>query len=316
VIDAEPARFRASVVIITYRRARFVRTNLEQCAKQIRPPDQVLVVDGSEDEQTHQVVSDFPFATYVRNPRGAGNMTSSRNAALSHATGDVLIFLDDDAYPEADYVQRVMAFCEAHPDAALGCARTLNGQPDEASIGLERIGKFCEADGSIDGFFAADPGRDLPIDHGIGATMWIRRFLIDELGGFREFFTGVSGVREDADLFLRARALGYQAWFVHRAVALHVAAPQAKGKRFDLRYQHWAARNHALLLIANFGMTSAVFRRSVLRSVPANLGYGGAYYRRMVRTGVIVLGYLRGMAVAARFIGRGPLPPVGRFEHP
>jgi glycosyltransferase involved in cell wall biosynthesis len=303
-----------SVVIITYRRADCVRTNLQHLAKQTRPPLQVLIVDGSEDERTAAVTAEFAFATYLRNPRGAGNMTSSRNAALPHVTSDVIAFLDDDAYPEPEYIESLTAFCAAHPDVLLGCARTLNGEPDEENVGVDRLGRMLD-DGTILGFFAADPGRDVEIDHGIGATMWMRRTLIDELDGFREFFTGVSGVREDADVFLRAKALGRQAWFVRAAVATHVAAPQAKGRRLDLRYQHWTARNHALLLIANFGMLSRTFARSLFGAIPKNLSYGGAWYRRVVRTSVIVLGYLRGMLVAARLIGRGPLDPIGRFEH-
>jgi GT2 family glycosyltransferase len=242
-------------------------------------------------------------------------MTSSRNVALDHATGDVLLFLDDDAYPESNYVEAICDFLTTHPDAALGCARTLNDQPGEASAGVDRIGKLLE-NGNLLGYFAAEPGQDLPIDHGIGATMWMRRSLINDLGGFREYFTGVSGVREDADVFLRARAVGHQAWFVRAAVALHVAAPQAKGYRFDLRYQHWAARNHALLIIANFGINSRIFMRSLLGVVIGNLSYGGAWYRRGVRTTVALLGFGRGTFVALRCIGLGPRDPIGRFEHP
>jgi GT2 family glycosyltransferase len=309
------ARPGTTVVIITYRRPDCVRTNLEHLARQTQAPEQVLIVDGSEDAATRAVTTEFGFATYLRNPRGAGNMTSSRNAALPHVTGDLIAFLDDDAFPEPQYFEQLKTFCANHPDVLLGCARTLNGEPDEARTGVDRIGRFLD-NGAILGFFAADPGRDLEIDHGIGATMWMRRALIEQLGGFREFFTGVSGVREDADLFLRAKALGHQAWFVHRAVAAHVAAPQAKGHRFDLRYQHWAARNHAVLLIANFGMFSPMFLGSLLGAVPANLRYGGAWYRRAVRTSAVVAGYLRGVLVAIRFIGRGPLDPIGRFEHP
>lgn len=304
-----------TVVIITYRRSDCVRSNLEHLALQSLLAQQVLVVDGSEDLRTEAVVAEFTFATYLRNPRGAGNMTSSRNAALPYVTGDLLVFLDDDAFPAVDYIERIVEFCATRPAIALGCARTLNGVPGEAAIDPDGIGTFVD-DGTIIGNFAADPGRDIEIDHGIGATMWMRRTLIEELGGFREFFTGVSGVREDADVFLRAKHLSYQAWFVHGAIASHIAAPQAKGRRFDLRYQHWAARNHALLLIANFGMASPIFRRSLGGVVPQNLAYGGRWHRRIVRTVVILLGYARGALVAARFIGVGPLSPVGRFEHP
>src|SRR5262249_33737435 len=109
-----------SIVIITYRRAATLRTNLEHLARQTRPADQVLVIDGCEDQETERVTQDFGFAEYVRNPRGAGNMTSSRNAALSRVSSDLIAFLDDDAFAEPAYVHELMAFVERMPSADLG----------------------------------------------------------------------------------------------------------------------------------------------------------------------------------------------------
>ncbi|HVX07923.1 MAG TPA: glycosyltransferase [Humibacter sp.] len=305
-----------SVVIVTYRRPATLRTNLEHLDRQTRRPDQVIVVDGSEDRETELVTGDFPFAEYVRNPRGAGNMTSSRNAALPRIESDLIAFLDDDALAEPTYIEELMAFADRNPQAALGCCRTLNGIEGEGDHGLDQIGVITR-DWQLIGNFAADPGTDVKIAHGIGATMWMRRALIERLDGFREYFTGVSGVREDADVFLRATKLGAEAWFVRGAVALHVAAPQAKGRRFDLRYTHWAMRNHALLLHANLGMFSSAVWRTLLWNVfVGNLRHGRALHRRIVRTAVSVAGFVRGLLVGARFIGVGPRDPVGRFEHP
>ena len=109
----------------------------------------------------------------------------------------------------------------------LGCARTLNDQPGEEAEGVDLIGKFTDS-GEILGHFAAQPGYDVVIDHGIGATMSFRRKCLADLGGFREWFHGVSGVCEDTDAFLRARRLGHKAVFVHDAVARHVGAPQVR----------------------------------------------------------------------------------------
>jgi len=302
-----------SVVIITFKRPEVVRTNLEHLARQRVAPHQVLVVDSSPDDRTRDVVAAFPFAVFIKNPAGAGNMTSSRNEALPHVTGDVLSFLDDDAYPDPDFIGELRAFVDANPDANVGCCRTLNGIPGEETMGLERIGRFLP-NGSLEGYFGADPGHDLKVDHGIGASMWMRTKVITQLQGFREFYTGVSGVREDSDLFFRAAEVGHQAWFVHKAVTLHVAAPQAKGQRFDLRYRHWASRNHTILMLANFGLASRMFWRAVLTMVLQNASQAGSPVKRLGRTAIAVAGIARGGAWALRTFGPRKRPPVGGFR--
>ena len=90
--------------------------------------------------------------------------------------------------------------------------------------------------------------------------MAFRRSVLAELGGLRDDFTGVA-VREDTDLFLRVRALGYRAVFTPHAVVDHVGAPHVRGRRFDYRYIYSARRNHVLLLARNFGLCSPELRR-------------------------------------------------------
>ena len=102
--------------------------------------------------------------------------------------------------------------------------------------------------------------------------MSFRRSTLEALGGFREYYTGISGVREDADSFFRARGLGLKAVFIYDAVANHVAAPQSRGRRFDSRYHHWANRNTAILMVANFGPSSHYYRRNAAALRRSNQG--------------------------------------------
>ena len=53
---------------------------------------------------------------------------------------------------------------------------------------------------------------------------------------------------------------GYRLVYTPDAVVEHVAGPYAKGQRFDLRYAYWGQKNHLILLIRNFGLTSAIVR--------------------------------------------------------
>lgn len=305
-----PESLSVSVVVITYLRPEFVTECLEHLQLQTKPAEQVIVVDASPDDFTEQAVATFPWAVYVRNPGGVGNMTNSRNVALGVVTGEVIAFLDDDAYPNADYLEQLRTMY-SDPSVGLACSRTLNDQPGEARTGVNEIGKL-RADGSLTGNFAADPGAVIDIDHGIGATMSFRRSVLADLGSLREDYRGISGVREDADAFFRARQLGFRAVFVPHAIARHVAAPQARGRRFDLRYHHWIHRNHAILIVNNFGATSPLLRRFAVRSVLDVLRSERSLPSRAVRTAVAIAGVVRGLGLCVwRQRGR-PLPPAGQ----
>jgi GT2 family glycosyltransferase len=258
-----------SVVIVSWCRPEYVRSCLAHLAR-LRPrPDEVIVVDASPDDRTAAVVADFPAVRRVPFAGGAGHLTTSRNVGLLSASGDVIAFIDDDAYVRGSWLSGVLeAFSVDGVGAVAG--RTCNGIRGEESTGVTEIGRML-ADGDLTGNFAANPGVVIEVDHGIGANMAFRREVLGRLGGFRDDFLGVGAVREDTDMFLRLRALGYRAVFAPAAVVDHVGAPHMRGRRFDFRYLFWARHNHALLLARNFGFGSLQFRTWVANELRRTL---------------------------------------------
>jgi GT2 family glycosyltransferase len=236
-------------------------------------------------------------------------MTSSRNRALLEVSGQVIAFLDDDALVETNYIERLSEAYRTHGDMDLGCSRTLNGVAGEESQGVDAIGVLTD-DGLLLGNFAANPGKPIPIQHGIGATMSFRARTLELLGGFREYYTGLSGVREDADAFIRAQRLGLKALFVHDAIAFHVGAPQAKGRRFDHRYQHWACRNTAILMAANYGFLSSMHVRNARRILAYSAQDGRSFPFKVARLAAAATGYVRGSLRSLQLCGRGGGDPV------
>jgi hypothetical protein len=136
--------------------------------------------------------------------------------------------------------------------------RVVYGKAGEDREGLGQIGLLLP-DGRLTGFFAADPGRVLDVDHMLGANMSVRMPVVRELGGIRDLYPGTC-LREETDIALRMRRAGLRVAYTPFAVVRHVAGVYAKGRRFDTRYRYYGARNHVVLLATTLGYRDPHFR--------------------------------------------------------
>jgi glycosyltransferase involved in cell wall biosynthesis len=107
-----------SVCVPTYNRSDQVRQLLGNLAEQVCLPDEILLVDASPDDLTGQVAKEFAERLPgLRHEVWEKGLTRQRNRAIELATGDVLLFLDDDIILEADFIQnlrRLMLEDEKH----------------------------------------------------------------------------------------------------------------------------------------------------------------------------------------------------------
>jgi|GEM_PF-883280 len=256
-----------SVVVATYGRPDHVETCLTHLEQLRTAPLEVVVVDGSPDDRTRTVVARHPGVVYLRNDLGRGTTAESRQIGYRATTGDVLAFVDDDAFAEPDWLDEIVA-PYADPEVVGVGGRALNGIPDEAVTGLGSIGRFLP-DGTLTGNFAADPGRVVDVDHLLGANMSFRRSALDAIGGIRGDYPGTC-LCEESDISLRLTAAGGRLVYTPRAVVHHVAAPYGiGGRRFDRRYQYYARRNHVVMLARNYGFGAPVLRRYLVTSLRA-----------------------------------------------
>ena len=111
---------------------------------------------------------------------GRGGASGARNTGVAVATGDVVAFLDDDARPEPDWLERLMA---AYDDPAVmavgGVARPV--WPDRRPDHLPP-----ELDWLVGCTYLGQPTERADVRNLWGCNMSVRRFLFEEIGGFDE----------------------------------------------------------------------------------------------------------------------------------
>jgi len=106
-----------SLIVCTYRRFGAVRRLLESLDAQTAPPDEILVVDGSEDTETEAFLSQTTRVSYFRVQPEDRGLTRQRNYGIARARGDIIAFLDDDTIPEPAYFEEIRRCFRCHPEA-------------------------------------------------------------------------------------------------------------------------------------------------------------------------------------------------------
>lgn len=212
---------KCSVVIPTLNRPEAVYRLVRQCLEQEYDDFETIVVDQSADEHVALagLAEENPRLTYIRHQPPA--TTVARNIGWNAASGDVILFFDDDSEL---LNRRVIATHMAdYRNANIG---GVGGRVvDEDALHAIRNGPVCAVTWTGVVYPFADADTRQPITAPRGGNMSFRRHIIADLGGFDEHFRG-NAMREETDFSLRVVRAG---WII-------LFEPEAAVKHLTLRY--------------------------------------------------------------------------------
>lgn len=203
---------RVSFVVPTYRRPHALSLTLAALVALDYPASdyEVLVVDDGSGDTTSDVVATFaggePRVVYL--PQLNAGAATARNHGASEASGELLIFLDDDIVVPPDHVHAHLAARSAHGDCLVNGSGSISPAVS-AVLAQTPFGRFrMDLDRRVQAALAKDPlgdGRMRP--HHISAqNLSISKSLFHALGGFDQSFPYAG--REDSDFGLRAQTAG------------------------------------------------------------------------------------------------------------
>lgn len=216
---------RVSVVVATYHREQMLVDTLNDLVQQQYPDFEVLVVDQTPEhtpevaaylEDFHQ--SETRHQWLITDKPG---LTRARNFGLSAATGDIIVYVDDDVrIPDATFLQHHV---DAFKNPAVGAVAGRVLEPDRPAFTVShRVGWLGFWGTREPGFGTAASGYAESVR---GCNMSFRRSVLERIGGFDESYTR-SAYREDTDVAFRVKRAGYRLWFSAEAWLYHLSSAE------------------------------------------------------------------------------------------
>ena len=265
---------RSGLIICTYQRPEAILKLLRSVNEQTRYPDQILVVDGSFDDHTKNVLQqqEFPKLEYFKAGKEDRGLTRQRNFGISKLDPqmDIVFFLDDDVILSPNYFEEILGTYQSFPQALGVSGYTVNETKWKAvednytpSFGEFMFDGWVRKEGSrfllrrkfglqpdvppgympefshgYSAGFLPPSGKTYEVEMLMGGIASYRKRIFSEFQ-FSPFFEGY-GLYEDADFSLRVSRKGKL--YVNTAAKLEHYHDEA-GRPNKFRYGKMVVRN-------------------------------------------------------------------------
>lgn len=218
-----------SVLIPCYNQAKHIRNVVKAALDQTCPPEEIIVVDDASTDQSVDILRTLPIQL-ICHERNQGP-AAARNTGLQAASGDIVLYIDADAYPDhhlIEVIQQAYLVPSKHSVAGVG------GRGIECTI--ESVYDRWRTHHARQDF-GSRPRDNVPYLFGLCASF--RREILLSVGGFDLFFPINAG--EDLDLGYRLKRGGYRLHYDPNAVVYHQHVDtEEKLKQVQYNWYFWS----------------------------------------------------------------------------
>ncbi len=232
---ATPASLPAvTVIVLNWNAAGYLEACLASLLAQDYPAFRVLVVDNaSTDDSLARARARFPDVPVIASRENAG-FAAGNNLALKQLETPIAVLANPDIVVEPGWLSALIAPFLSDPRVGIAGGQTR--YPDGT---LQHAGGLIRPPQAIAAYRRPSPDEPaamIDVDYVIGATLAVRRELLERVGPLDE---GFFLYYEEADLCARARRAGYRVVYVPAARLVHVeSATTPRGDATYLRRLH------------------------------------------------------------------------------
>jgi glycosyltransferase involved in cell wall biosynthesis len=194
-----------SVVLCSYNGARTIRETLEGLRRLEYPKYEVIVVNDGSTDATPSIASEYDVRLISEPNRGLGH---ARNVGMRAARGEIVAYIDDDAWPDPQWLTYLAAAFRVTTHAGIGGPNIPPPDDDEVATCV-----------------ASAPGgpihvlvSDVQAEHIPGCNMAFRKSALEAIGGFDQQFRKAG---DDVDVCWRLCEQGMTLGFSPAAMVWH-----------------------------------------------------------------------------------------------
>lgn len=213
-----------SIVINTDNRADSLGLTLAGLEQLEYPNFEVVVVNGPTDDGTDEVVAAYAGRIKLLSCERR-NLSESRNIGIKAASGELVAFIDDDAYPDPLWLQELVGAFDDDDVAAAGgpvwdyTGARFQAKFSQASVfGTAWIGDGTRAQPDTDVANTFQFPGSVNFTYPIGTNVLFRRDRLVEIGGFDEEF---EYYLDETDVCRRLLDRGYRVAALDRGYIFH-----------------------------------------------------------------------------------------------
>lgn len=230
-----PASPRVQVIVVAYNSAATLQRCVDALEAQAFTDWEAVVWDNASTDDALERLRAGPRVRKVRSGENLG-FAAGNNRAAELSRSELIAFLNPDAFPEPDWLERLVAAADIHGAEAVASLQLddadpdiLDGAGDCMSIaGIPWRGGYGHPRSSA-------PTEPCEVFSACGAAALYRRAAFKALGGFAERFFCYC---EDVDLGFRLRLMGGRCVLEPRAVVRHLGGASSGGKGSDFAEYH------------------------------------------------------------------------------
>lgn len=257
---------KVSIVINTYNRAAYLEYLLPALGHlQTSAELEVVVVNGPSTDHTDYILSQYKdYIKIIQCP--TRNLSSSRNLGINASSGDIIVFIDDDAFPLDNlWIERFVRAFDEVKDIGFATGPVLHR---DSSLYEFKGGATTEYGFQL--FKQLPEGKTGPdgkpyILGAVGCNVAFRSEILKKIGGFDEYFVYYL---DETDVCLRMERAGYRGIYLPENGVRHYSAGSERRRNNYDRNWDVIARSDAYFAIKNSrdGLLSRIFNTLIYSS--------------------------------------------------
>lgn len=231
-----------SVIIVNYNVKYFLEVCLHSVFQAAESIDaEVIVVDNnSKDDSCAMIKARYPQVTLIENKENTG-FGHANNQGVAIAKGEYILFVNPDTVMPEDFLQKMISYMDAHPEAGSVGPKLIDGRGTYAPDGKKSfpslsvaifkttgINKIFSKSTYFNKYYAVHVGEDetAEVDILSGCCMMVRHSIIKEIGG--AFDEAYFMYCEDFDLCYRIQQAGYKNIYYPETTLIHYKGESTK----------------------------------------------------------------------------------------